>query len=49
MSERLDIPVELGDPLANFLSKKPNRIIKKDIISFTTAIGLALRQVDNNF
>lgn len=44
MSKSLGIPVELGDPLVNFLSKKPNNIIKKNLISFTTAIGLALRR-----
>jgi len=46
MAEKLNIPVELGHPLINFLSKKPKNIIKKNLISFTTAIGLALRQVN---
>jgi Tfp pilus assembly PilM family ATPase len=46
MSKKLEIPVELGDPLTNFLLKKPKNIINKDLVSFTTAIGLALRQVD---
>ena len=48
MTKKLETPVELGDPLINFLSKNPKNIIKKDLISFTTAIGLALRQLDNN-
>jgi type IV pilus assembly protein PilM len=48
MSKKLDIPVELGDPFINFLSKKPKNIIKKDLMSYTTAIGLALGKFDNN-
>lgn len=44
MSKKLAAYVDLGNPLGNFLSKKPKNIIKKDLISFTTAIGLALRQ-----
>lgn len=50
LSEKLDIPVEIGDPLINFSAKgktgSHKNIIKKDLISFTTAIGLALRQHD---
>lgn len=50
MSKNLGTSVELGDPLVNFLSKKPKNtqkvLIKKNLISFTTAIGLALRQVN---
>lgn len=48
MSKKLDILVELGDPLSNFMTKKPKIIIKKNLISFTTAIGLALREANNN-
>jgi len=47
MSKKLEIPVELGDPLTNFLSKKPRSIVKKNLMSFTTAIGLALRQIND--
>ena len=46
MSKKLEAPVELGDPLVNFLSKKSEGIIGKDQISFTTAIGLALREIN---
>ena len=49
LSKKLETPVELGDPLINLSSKKPNTIIKKDLISFTTAIGLAMRHSDNNY
>jgi len=49
ISKQLEIPVEMGNPLVNFLSKKPKSIIEKDLPSFTTAIGLALRQANNNF
>ncbi len=47
MSEKLEVPVELGDPLINLLSKKPKIIANKNMISFTTAIGLASRQINN--
>jgi len=45
LAKKLETSVEIGDPLTNFLSRKPKNIITKDLISFTTAIGLALRQV----
>jgi Tfp pilus assembly PilM family ATPase len=48
MSKKLDAQVEIGDPLTNFSEKKPNNIIGKDLVSYTTAIGLALRQINNN-
>jgi len=48
MSKKLKTTVELGDPFINFLQKKPKNIIKKNPIFFTTAIGLALRQINNN-
>ncbi|MCX6718587.1 MAG: type IV pilus assembly protein PilM [Candidatus Staskawiczbacteria bacterium] len=46
MGKRLEIPTELGNPLINFSSKNQKSIIKKNLISFTTAIGLALRQIN---
>jgi type IV pilus assembly protein PilM len=50
MSKNLNISVEIGDPLVNFGSKNEKDIKKNNIISFTTAIGLALRESngDNN-
>lgn len=48
MSKNLEIAVELGDPLVNFSSKKPKNITKKNPISLTTAIGLALRPLNSN-
>lgn len=48
MSKKLNASLELGDPLVNFLSKRPKNIIKKDLLSFTTAIGLALRQINSS-
>jgi len=48
LSERIGIPVEVGDPLINLLGREKKRFADKDIISFTTAIGLELRQTDNN-
>lgn len=47
MSKKLDTTVEMADPLINFLSKKPRSAIKKGLLSFTTAIGLALRQIND--
>jgi type IV pilus assembly protein PilM len=47
LSKKLDCPVEIANPLANFLSKKPKSKIKSGQISFVTAIGLALRPIDN--
>jgi type IV pilus assembly protein PilM len=46
MSKKLDIAVEIGDPLVNSVILKKARNIK-NIPSFTTAIGLALRDVNN--
>ena len=45
--KNLGIPVELGNPRINFLSKRLNNAINKNILSFTTAIGLALRAMDD--
>jgi type IV pilus assembly protein PilM len=46
VSKKLEIQVELGNPLINFYSKDPKNIIKEGIISYTAAIGLALRQME---
>jgi type IV pilus assembly protein PilM len=45
ISDRLEIPAELGDPSINFVSKKIKTVIKKDHISLATAIGLASRGI----
>ena len=50
-SQKLGIPVELGNPWENF-SEKLKRVelseVKKNSLSFVTAMGLALRGVNNN-
>lgn len=48
-SKNLGIPTELGNPWINFLLKRkqPDNAINKNILSFTTAIGLALRGMDD--
>ncbi len=44
ISKELDIPVELGNPLRSIMSKKSgNMISDNNILSFTTALGLAIR------
>jgi type IV pilus assembly protein PilM len=48
MSKKLDTSVEIGDPFVNFYGKNKKNIIKDNLLSFTTAIGLALRQVNSN-
>jgi len=47
LSKKLGIPVELGNPWLNSLFRKTDNIINKDILSFTTAIGLSLRGADD--
>ena len=47
MSKEIGITTELGNPLINFVYKKPKNIIDKNLMSYTTAIGLALRQINN--
>ena len=51
LSKELKIAVELGNPFTNIISPKNNNFTHKDILSFTTALGLALRgaseQLDN--
>ncbi len=49
MSKRLGVHVELGDPLINLLLKKPKSATKENLMPFVTAIGLALRQINNNW
>lgn len=48
LSQKLGIPTELGNPWTNFLLKRkqPNKVVEKNILSFTTAIGLALRGIN---
>lgn len=48
LSEALNIPVELGDPLKNIsISKKISKnISSRDFLSYVTLIGLAKRNVD---
>ncbi len=48
MSKSLDAEVELGNPLVNFSVKKPKKVPQKSLVSFATAIGLALRETNNN-
>ena len=56
MSKSLGVSVELGDPSVNLLFKKPKKNLggalgktpNKNLISFTTAVGLALRQINRN-
>jgi len=48
MSRNLEIPVELGDPTSNFIAKKIKNIAKENLMHFTTAIGLALREDNVN-
>lgn len=48
LSKKLDVRVELGCPLINLAPKVLKNNTKKDKIFFTTAIGLALRDVNSN-
>jgi type IV pilus assembly protein PilM len=48
LSKKLGVQVEVGDPLVNFSVKKPKTIIKKNLTSYTGAIGLALREINGN-
>lgn len=47
ISKKLKIPAELGDPWSNLSLKKRNsiNIVDKEILSFTTALGLSLRGI----
>lgn len=45
LSQQLELPVQLGNPLSNFtLVDKKISLSKKEALSYTTAIGLALRE-----
>jgi len=50
LNEKLDLPIEIGDPLINIpLDKKEKRIIAKEFkkpLTYATALGLALRPYD---
>lgn len=48
LSKGLQTRVELADPTINFLSHKPKSIIKSNLASFSTAIGLALRPTNHD-
>lgn len=47
LSKKLEISTELGDPWTNLSSKKINNAISKNALPFTTAIGLALKEIDD--
>jgi len=45
LSQQLELPVQLGNPLNNLtLADKKTSLSKKEALSYTTAIGLALRE-----
>jgi len=47
LSEALKIPVEIGNPFTNILANKGKYLIPdQKALSFTTALGLALRGAD---
>jgi len=48
LSEKLEIPVELGYFWRNFSSKQLNDEIYQNSLSFVTALGLALRGIKNS-
>jgi len=43
LSEKIGIPVTIGDPLVNFKKAKNIKVPQDKLLSYTTAIGLALR------
>ncbi len=52
LEEKLDLPVELGNPLINIFPPdkekslvQPSLLPKKETLTYTTALGLALREV----
>lgn len=46
MSEKLDVKVEIANISENIFYKQNDKITNKDLIFFTTAIGLALRNTE---
>ncbi len=49
ISEKLEIPVEVGNPWINISDKKPKKVLRmghEESLSFTTALGLALRGIE---
>jgi len=48
MANKMEMPVEMADPLVNIHSNRKSNEVRKDALGFTTAIGLALRQLENN-
>ncbi|MFA6322310.1 MAG: type IV pilus assembly protein PilM [Candidatus Buchananbacteria bacterium] len=46
LSEKLKLPVKIGNPLTNLSLNKKLSLNKNQALSFTTAIGLALRAFD---
>jgi len=49
LAERIGIKVELGDPLVNIIKSKKSLISKSDSLKYTTALGLSLRGVKENY
>ncbi len=45
LSEKLGLPVRIGDPLQSILSKKA-KMSKKESLIYATALGLALRELE---
>jgi len=43
LSKELKVSVELGNPFINIITPKKSNFIHKNLLSFTTALGLALR------
>jgi len=48
LSEKLKIPVTIGNPLTNILLPKKFNLSASKLLSYTTAIGLALRTFQKN-
>lgn len=46
-SDKLGLSVELGNFWPNFLAKKRHKCFLKNILTFTTAVGLALKKIDH--
>lgn len=49
LSKELRIPVEMGNPLTNIIVPKNSIFIGKKALSFTTAMGLALRGASDTY